>query len=103
MTQDVTNPGSVNVANQAFGRGLGAGQSQSVTPPTNAGPLVDVADQGDGELSVDQAVTVTPSQIGQRTVDGGLYSPQGPKVINTTPNTVIGQLYGNGQVIEVYV
>jgi len=31
VTQDVTNPGSVNVANQAFGRGLGAGQSQSVT------------------------------------------------------------------------
>jgi hypothetical protein len=99
---DVTNPGSVAVANQAFGP-VSTNQCQSTTPPTNAGPQVDVAGQGDGELSVDQAVTVTPPQIGQRNVDGGLYSPQGLKVINTTPNTVIGQQYGNGQVTNVYV
>lgn len=71
---DVTNPGSVNVA-----------------------------DQGDGLLSVDQPVTVGCSQNAGQSVDGDDGSPTSPSVVTTTQNTVVGQVYGTGTPSQVYV
>jgi len=58
--ENVTNPGSVNVADQGDGP-LSVDQPVTTGPGTNPGPLVGVATEGDGPLSVDQPVTVGPS------------------------------------------
>lgn len=71
---DVTNPGSVNVA-----------------------------DQGDGPLSVNQPVTVGASQNSGLSVDGDDYSPTSSNVITTAQNSVVGQVYGTGAPAQVYV
>jgi len=99
--QNVVNPGTVNVADQGDGL-LSVDQPVAVGPSQNAGPLVSAADQGDGSLSVDQPVTVTPPQVSLNTVQGGTFSPQGPDVLNTTQNNVAGQVYGQGLPTNVY-
>jgi hypothetical protein len=53
--------------------------------------LVNVADQGDGLVTVDQPVTVSPSMTAQTSVDAGTASPTSPNTINSTENTVIDQ------------
>jgi len=57
--QDVTNPGSVNVADQGDGLTV-IDQPVGTGPGTNPGPTVPVANQGDGPLSVDQPVGTGP-------------------------------------------
>ncbi len=115
--EDVTNPGSVNAADQGDGP-LSVDQTVEVGPSTNPGPLVQAADEGDGPTSVDQPVTVGPSQNSAaaitasnqpgETVEPGLtnagtYSPQSPNTINTTQDTVVNQIYGQGTPKNVFV
>jgi hypothetical protein len=102
MTEDVTNPGLVDVVNQGDGL-TKVDQAVSTGPSSNAGPLVDVADQGDGLLTVDQPVTVGPAQVSGTTVSAGGGSPQSANTITTTQNTVVGQVYGRGTPADVFV
>ncbi len=130
---DVTNPGLVNVADQGDGllsvdqpvqsgpstnpgplsqagsAGFGIGpdnpdQPVREGPSSNPGPLVQAGSAGFGlgPDFPDQPVTVTPPLTAQRTVDGGLYSPESPNTINTTENTVVNQVYGVGNPTNVY-
>ena len=117
----VTNPGLVNVADQADGL-ISVDQTRSVVrPSTNSGPTsqgaslapgkgasllspsdvtpamtaqrsVAAADEGFGKGSAAESPSnVTPPMTARRTVEGGTASPVSPNVENTTPNTVIGQ------------
>lgn len=112
-----TNPGPLtNAGNE--GDGLTAlDQPVTVGPGTNPGPLVSAADQGDGPLSVDQPVSVGPSQssassqeatsspgeiVEPGVTNAGTRSPQSPNTINTTQNTVVDQIYGQGSPTNVF-
>jgi len=99
---DVTNPGLVNVADQGDGL-LTVDQPVTTSPSSNAGQLVDAADQGDGQLSVDQPVTVGPTQVAGLDVSAGGGSPTSPRTDDVTSNTVVGQVYGQGTPVEVFV
>ncbi len=99
---NVVNPGLVNVADQADGL-VSVDQAVKTSPSTNAGPTSLGLTYADGEMAVDQPVTVSPATTAQRTVDGGLYSPESPNVTNTTQNTVVGQVYGTGTPSNVFV
>jgi hypothetical protein len=93
-TNNVVNPGVVNVADQGDGR-LSVDQCVSTSPSQNAGPSA--AGSGSGStlgLVVNQPVTVGPSQIAQRTVGGDEYSPTSGNCINVTENNVAGQVFG---------
>jgi hypothetical protein len=102
-TTDVTNPGVVNVSDQADGptsvdQCVTVGPSQvgaRTVAGTGAGPQVGVA--------LDGAVSVTPPMTARSTVDGGLESPTSGDCINTTENTVVNQTYGTGSPSNVYV
>jgi hypothetical protein len=107
---DVTNPGSVNVANEGFGRGpVAPNQPVTLGPGTNPGPIVpaDREAPGRGPDSPDQPVTVSPSQnagvlgLGGL-IQGGSASPTSPNCQNTTENTVVNQIYGTGTPKNVY-
>ncbi len=112
-----TNPGVVNVADQGDGLVV-VDQPVTTGPGTNPGPLVAVAPEGDGPTSVDQPVSVGPSQssassatassqagesVEPGVTNAGTYSPQSPNTINTTPNTVVNQIYGQGNPTNVFV
>jgi hypothetical protein len=115
--QDSTNPDLVNVADQGDGLTV-VDQPVTVGPSTNPGPLVNAGDQGDDPLSVDQPVSVGPSQssassqeatsspgesVEPGVTNAGTYSPQSPDTINTTQNTVVDQIYGQGTPQNVFV
>jgi hypothetical protein len=130
-TNNVVNPGLVNVADQADGpvvvdqeikvtrpssnsgptaQGIAyangptsADQAVKVSPSTNAGPTVRGLTYADGPVVVDQEVTVTPAMTAVRTVEGGTSSPLSPRTINTTQNNVVGQVYGTGTPANVFV
>jgi len=127
---DVTNPGLVNVADQGDGpltvdqsvttspssnagslvdaadQGDGpltVDQAVTTSPSSNAGPLVDAADQGDGPLTIDQPVTVGPPQVALLDVNAGGGSPASSRTDDVISNTVVGQVYGQGTPVEVFV
>jgi hypothetical protein len=95
---NVVNPGLVNVADQGDGP-TSADQAVQTGTSTNPGPLV----QASEEASVDQPVTTGPSQSEGPTVPGGEASPQSPSTVDTTENTVANQIYGQGDPANVYV
>lgn len=83
-TTDVTNPGLVNVAGQAFdGLPSNAQASNGVRVPANASVNnVSGAITAEKPLSVDQPVTVTPPMTSQRNVDGDDESSVLPLSVN---------------------
>jgi hypothetical protein len=127
---NVVNPGVVNVADQAQAP-FSINQAIKVGPSTDAGPVVEVVGQGGRPFVVDQEIkigpsgnsgpvsqaagyapgsgvangtgTVTPSMTAGRQVNADLPSPTSVHVINTNPNTVIGQTYGSGTPANVFV
>jgi len=116
--EDVTNPGSVNVADQGDGRTT-VDQPVKVGPSSNPGPLVQAGSEGFGlgPDDPDQSVQVGPSQssasaqtarsLTGETVEPGLtnagtYSPLSPDTLNVTQNNVAGQVYGQGRPKNVY-
>jgi hypothetical protein len=90
-TTNVTNPGSVNVADQSDGE-IKVNQTITVSPSTNAGPTTRGGDlaPGRGVSSTDPS-DVSPPMTALRNVDGGTASPTRPDTINTSPDTVVGQ------------
>ena len=100
-SNNVVNPGLVNVADQADGLVV-VDQAVTTSPSTNAGPTEQGLTYADGEVSVEQPVTVTPPMTAQRTVEGGTYSPLTPSVVNTTENNVVNQTYGTGTPLNVF-
>lgn len=100
---NVVNPGSVNVADQADGPVVVDQTVTATSPSTNSGPTSRGLDYADGELSVDQPVTVSPTMTAGRTVEGGLDSPVRPATISVTQNNVADQVYGAGSPINVFV
>jgi hypothetical protein len=102
-----TNPGPTEqTGNEGFGLGLDVPDQPVTTgPSTNPGPLVQAGSEGFGlgTDAPDQPVTVSPAQTAQRTVDGGLNSPVSPDTINTTQNTVVNQIYDQGNPTNVFV
>jgi len=116
--EDVTNPGSINVADQGDGPTT-VDQPVTVGPSSNPGPLVQAGAEapGLGPDDPDQSVKVGPSQSAAsaqtaqsmtgETVEPGLtnagtYSPQSPDTLNVTQNNVAGQVYGRGTPKNVY-
>jgi hypothetical protein len=102
-TKNVVNPGSVNVADQADGPVVVDQEIKVTSPSTNSGPTVRGLTYADGELSVDQPVTVSPAMTAGRNVEGGTASPLSPNVTNSTQNNVAGQVYGTGSPANVFV
>ena len=102
--QDVTNPGLVNVADQGDGL-LTVDQPVTVGPSTNSGVTVQGVSSATGahSLSSYQPGNVTPAMTAQSTVQGGTYSPQSPNTEEVTPNNVVEQVYGQGTPANVYV
>lgn len=117
--QDTTNPGLVNVADEGDGR-LSVDQPITTGPGTNPGPLVqaDAEGFGLGDANPDQPVTVGPSQNSAASIvdvnfpgkiveagitNAGSFSPVSPDTINTTENTVVNQIYGQGNPQNVFV
>jgi len=80
-------------------------QPVTVGRSTNPGPLTqaDAASPIVGLESPDQPVTVTPPMTARQSIDGGLNSPTSPNTINTTANTVVNQIYGQGNPTNVFV
>jgi hypothetical protein len=72
---------------------------QEVTNPD----LVDVADQGDGPLVLEQTVTVGPTQVSGRTVEGGTYSPEKPGASYVVQDDVVLQVFGSTYPANVFV
>ena len=102
---EVTNPDLVDVADQGDGA-TSVDQPVLVGPSTNPGPLDQAGDvkPGHGSDSPDQPVTVSePASTALPTVEGGTASPQSPDTIDTTENTVINQIYGAPDPINVFV
>lgn len=102
--QDVTNPGDTNVADQGDGL-LSVDQPVTVGPSTNAGIIIQGISPVTGlrPLSTYQTGTVTPAMTAQTTVQGGTNSPQSPDTENVTPNNVADQVYGQGTPKNVFV
>jgi hypothetical protein len=103
---DITNPGSVNVANQGFGTGpVDPNEPVTISPSSNAGDLVAAGKYapGVGTDTPNQPVTVSPSSNAGPLVDADLYSPESPNCRNTTENTVVNQVYGVGTPANVFV
>lgn len=117
--QDVTNPGSVNVADEGDGL-LSVDQPVTTGPSTNPGPLVQAGDEGFGlgDADPNQPVTVGPSQnsaasdvainfpgeiVEPGVTNAGTSSPVSPDTINTTENTVVNQIYGQGNPQNIFV
>ena len=117
--QNTTNPGLVNVADEGDGR-LSVDQPVTTGPSTNPGPLVqaDAEGFGTGDADPDQPVTVGPSQNSAASIvdvnfpgkiveagitNAGSSSPVSPDTINTTENTVVNQIYGQGNPQNVFV
>ena len=116
---DVTNPGLVNVADQADGETridqeitvsrpssnsgptvqgitfadgmITVNQPVTVSPSQNSGPTEQGIAFADGMVEVDQPVTVSPSQNSGPLIQGGTASPVSPNTISTTQNTAINQ------------
>lgn len=88
---DTTNPGLVNVANQGDGL-VTIDQPVIVTPSTNPGPTIQTANMEPGNGSVITSPSdVSPSTNAGPIVQGGTASPTSPNTIDTTENTVIDQ------------
>lgn len=104
MPQNVINPGTVNIADQGDGL-LSVDQPISTGPSQSSGPSIAGGSfaPGLGTDSPDQPVTVGPTMTAGRNVDGGFASPQSKNTANTTENTVINQIYGAGQPQNVFV
>jgi hypothetical protein len=102
-TNNVVNPGLVNVAAQGDGRTVVDQEIRVTSPSTNSGPTARGLTYADGPVVVDQEVTVTPAMTAVRTVEGGTSSPLSPHVVNTTQNNVVGQVYGSGTPANVFV
>lgn len=102
--QDVTNPGLVNVADEGDGL-LSIDQPVTVGPSSNPGIIIQGISPVVGlrPLSTYQTGTVTPAMTAQTTVQGGTNSPQSPSTENVTPNNVAGQVYGQGTPQNVFV
>jgi len=102
--QNVVNPGTVNVADQGDGL-LSVDQPVTVSPPSNAGPIVQAGSEGFGlgTDAPDQPVTVTPPMTAQATVQGGAFSPVSPDTENVITNDVVQQVYGVGTPKNVFV
>ncbi len=102
--QTATNPGLVNVADQGDGL-LTVDQPVTVGPSTNSGVTVQgiSAANGPHSLSSYQPGNVTPAMTAQSTIQGGTYSPQSPNTEEVTPNNVVEQVYGQGTPANVYV
>jgi len=101
---DVTNPGLVNVADEAFGGLPNPDQAVKITSPASASEVNLRGGDGDekGLIVVDQPVTVQVPGAPDVTFDGGLYHPGGVPV-DVTQNNVDGQVYGVGTPANVYV
>jgi hypothetical protein len=127
---NVVNPGSVNVADEAFD-GLPSqvpqiGSTPASASPTNVqatGPLAPVVvDQeilvgptqvhrlnldggvgGTPATTIDQEILVGPAQTAGANVNGGTFSPQSPNTQNTSQNNVVGQVFGSGTPTNVFV
>lgn len=71
---DVTDPGQVNAADQAFGVGLPVASPTGVSSPSNLSATNVFPGTGQSRsrfpVSVDQTVDVEPAQTAVRTVDG---------------------------------
>ena len=111
----VTNPGSVNADSQAFD-GLASqnpsiGSSPASTGPNNADgddpspvkPISSSLATSGTPTDTNQTVDVTPQQTPVASVNGGTFSPQSANVVNTTQNSVVGQQFGTGVPINVFV
>jgi hypothetical protein len=111
--EDVTNPGVVTVADQAFdGLPENIAASNGVEEPVSISPNNERGDDGDGTpVTVDQAVTVTPqtTSVNNRRGDSGggpgAISVDQPVTITpsmTSQRSVPGAAFqpGNGQVIN---
>lgn len=103
-TTNVVNPGLVNVADQGDGL-ISVDQPVKVGPSTNPGPVVAGLDSapGLGTDSPDQPVTVSPPQTANTSVAGGTYSPTSPNTENVITNNVVEQVYGTGSPTNVFV
>ena len=103
MSTDVTNPGVVNVADQADGP-TSVDQCVEVGPSQSSGPTVSGTGAGHAVNHLDgQPVIVTGPMTAARSVDGGLYSPTSGNCENVTENSTINQTYGVGSPKNVYV
>ena len=89
---NVVNPGLVNVANEADGEIL---INQTITvakPSTNSGPLTQGANLAPGRgVATTDPSDVTPPMTAQRSVNGGTASPVSPNTIDAIQNTVVNQ------------
>jgi len=111
-----SNPGPLVSATYPGGQ---TADGQTRGPSSNPGQLVAGAgSRGPGRTSVDQPVSVGPSQnsatsktasntagetVEPGVTNAGTYSPQNARVTNVTLNNVIGQTYGTGAPKNVYV
>lgn len=100
---NVVNPGLINVADQGDGP-TSVDQAVRTGASTNSGVLVQSSSGAPGfdGPSVNQPVTTGPSQTSGASVAGGTYSPQSPTTVDTTENTVVNQVYGQGDPANVY-
>ena len=88
---NVVNPGLVNVADQSDGE-ISVDQAVTVSPPSNVGSITQGGDLAPGRgVAATEPSDVTPPMTAQRSVDGGTSSPVSPNTINTTEDTVIEQ------------
>ena len=131
--EDVTNPGSENVADQAFDGlpeqvpsfeqipaqvspnnrdgginhdGLtSVDQAVTVSSPASAAVTNDRGDDGDerAPISVDQPVTVSTPGPAVGVTSGDAESPIKNPIANVTQNNVAGQVYGTGVPQNVFV
>jgi hypothetical protein len=88
---NIVNPGLVNVADQSDGE-IKIDQAVTVSPPSNAGPTTQGGDlaPGRGVAETDPS-DVTPPMTAQRSINGGTASPVSPNTISTTEDTVVTQ------------
>ena len=88
---DTASPGLVNVADQSDGE-ISVDQAVTISPSMNSGPITQGGDLAPGRgVAAPSPSDTTPAMTAQRSVDGGAFSPASPDTIDTTQDTVVTQ------------
>lgn len=105
---DATNPGTVSVADEAYGRGLPANvvASNAVRLPVTTSPYNRDGAGGlgfNGRVLINQAIKVSSPGPAIGSTNGGSFQPGSARIANVTANNVADQVFGSGSPQNVYV
>ena len=99
-----TSPNNVNAGSAVAGKGTADNSPGFSTVPVQHSPNnTDGGGSSVGPLSADQAVLVSTPGVSLNNVPGANYKPGNATLTDVTANNVAGQVYGTGTPANVFV